>query len=255
MKRWLVVAAAAALLAAVLAVKALPTDRASAPTVYAASSLSDVLPAIIADAHYSNGGSGALQAQIERGAPADVFASASPRETQALYRQGLCTQPVTFATNRLVLIVRTGGSTVASVSDLKAGGRRIAIGGSAVPIGAYTRKLLARMRLSDILSRNKVSNESNVSQITAKVALGSADAGFVYYTDGKAAAGRVKTLDLPRWAQPPVEYQACVVRRPGGNGEGANAFISKLTAPAGRSTLREHGFGLPAADSQTGADR
>lgn len=240
MKMVLTVAAFAAI--ALLA----PVASAHAVTVYAASSLSGVLPEIDGSARYSNGGSNTLQAQIERGAPADVFASASPDEAQALYKKGLCDRPVTFATNRLVLAVPRSGGSVSSLNDLKGGGKRLSIGSAGVPIGSYTRKLLERMRLSSILQRNTVSNESNVSQVVAKVGLGSADAGFVYFTDANAAASRIRGVSLPRWAQPPVKYQICAVRRSGADAAGAKAFIARVTAKNGRSALKRYGFGLPA---------
>src|SRR4051812_1208748 len=78
---------------------------ASALNVYAATSLTNVFPALNKRPTYSFGGSNTLQTQIERGAPADMFASASPNEAQALFREGLCTRPVTFAINRLVLLI------------------------------------------------------------------------------------------------------------------------------------------------------
>jgi molybdate transport system substrate-binding protein len=220
-----------------------PVSAAQAVTVYAASSLTNVLQELDSSAQYSFGGSNTLQAQIEKGAPADVFASASPYEPQTLYKEGRCTNPVTFATNKLVLAVQKG-SSINSVYDLKAGGKRLSIGNPNVPIGNYTRKLLARMQLSSILKNNTVSNESNVSQVVGKIGLGSADAGFVYYTDAKANTSRIKSIALPRWAQPPVRYQACVVRRSGGDGAGANAYIKKLRSTVGRKTLRKYGFGL-----------
>ena len=221
----------------------MPAAAAQAVTVYAASSLTNVLQDLDDSAKYSFGGSNTLQAQIERGAPADVFASASPREAQALYKERRCTKPVTFATNKLVLAVRKG-SNIDSVYDLRSGGRRLSIGNPNVPIGSYTRKLLTRMHLSSILKNNTVSNEANVSQVVAKVGLGSADAGFVYYTDAKASASRIKPVALPRWAQPPVPYQACVVRRSGGDGPGASAYIKKLRSTKGRQALHRYGFGL-----------
>jgi molybdate transport system substrate-binding protein len=202
-----------------------------------------VLPEIDGSARYSFGGSNTLQLQIERGAPADVFVSASPYEAQRLYKRGRCTNPVTIATNKLVMAVQKG-SAIDSVYDLRDGGKRVSIGNPNLPIGNYTRKLLARMRLSAVLRSNTVSNESNVSQVVGKVGLGSADAGFVYFTDAKASASRVKSVGLPRWAQPPVRYQACVVRRSGGDGAGANAYINKLRSTAGRTALRKYGFGL-----------
>jgi molybdate transport system substrate-binding protein len=218
---------------------------AHALNVYAAASLRDAFPQI-QSATYSFAGSNALQLQIERGAPADVFASASPKEAQALFRAGRCSRPVTFATNVVVLLVpKSNPGGIRSVYTLRGGGRRIAIGTAGVPIGAYTRTLLARMRLSSILSSNTVSQEPNVTGITSKVALGSADAGFAYVTDGKIVADRVRTITLPSWAQPPVRYQICAVRRSGADAQGAAAFIRRVVGSRGRSVLKAGGFGLP----------
>lgn len=219
---------------------------AHAITVYAAASLREAFPRIAPKQGYNFAGSGALQLQIERGAPADVFASASPKEAQALFRAGLCTRPVTFATNVVVLLVPEGNpGNIRSVYNLRRGSRRLAVGVPGVPIGDYTRKLLARMRLSSILTTNTVTLEANVAGITSKVALGSVDAGFAYRTDGRIVADRVDVIGLPLWAQPPVRYQACVVRRDGVDTAVAQKFINKLVSRQGRAILKSGGFGLP----------
>ena len=234
----------AAMLAAALAFAA--PAAAQAVNVYAATSLTNVFPALDKAPRYSFGGSNTLQLQIERGAPADVFASASPHEAQTLFHEGLCSRPVTFAINRLVLLIPNANpGNVTSVYSLRGGGRRLSIGQAGVPIGAYTRQLLKRLRLSSILSSNKVSQQSNVGQVSSQVALGSADAGFVYYTDGLAVKDRTKTISLPKWAQPPVRYQICTVKRAGVDSAGAKAFIDKVTGKAGRGALKAYGFGLP----------
>lgn len=237
----------ALLLAAAGAVMALALVPASAHAlnVYAAASLREAFPQI-GDATFNFAGSNQLQRQIESGAPADVFASASPQEAQALYNAGRCSRPVTFATNVVVLLVPSGNpGNVKSVYSLRAGGRRLAIGTAGVPIGDYTRKLLRRMRLSSILSSNTLSVEPNVSSIVSKVALASADAGFAYVTDGRIAADRTRTIKLPRWAQPPVRYQICAVRRSGASSEAARGFIDRVRGSKGRRVLRAAGFGLP----------
>ena len=174
------------------AVALLAPAVAQALNVYAATSLRNVFPALDKAPTYSFGGSNTLQLQIERGAPADVFASASPNEAQALFREGLCTRPVTFATNRLVLLVpnaNPGNITLGLLAALR----------RAQPVdrdgGRADRRLHAPaaargMRLSSILSTNTVSQESNVGEVAAKVALGSADAGFVYV---HRRAGRRRT--------------------------------------------------------------
>lgn len=233
-----------AILAAVAALAA--PAAAQALNVYAATSLTRVFPALDKAPSYSFGGSNALQLQIERGAPAGVFASASPNEAQALFREGLCMRPVTFAINRLVLLIPNANpGNVTSVYSLRSGGRRLSIGTAGVPIGAYTRQLLRRMRLSSVVSSNRVSQQTNVGQVVSQVALGSADAGFVYYTDGLAAKDRTRMISLPKWAQPPVRYQICAVRRAGADTSEAQAFITEVTGKAGRSALKAFGFGLP----------
>jgi molybdate transport system substrate-binding protein len=235
----------AIIIVAAVAALAAPA-AASALNVYAATSLTNVFPALNKGPSYSFGGSNTLQTQIERGAPADVFASASPNEAQALFREGLCTRPVTFAINRLVLLIPNANpGAITSVYSLRSGGRRLSIGNSGVPIGAYTRQLLKRMRLSGVLSSNRVSQQTNVGQITSQVALGAADAGFVYYTDGLSVRDRTKMISLPKWAQPPVRYQICTVRRSGADTRGAAAFIKQVTGKAGRGALKAYGFGLP----------
>ena len=123
--------------------------------------------------------------------------------------------------------------------------KRLSIGTAGVPIGAYTRQLLRRMRLTGILSSNRVSQQTNVGQVAAQVATGSADAGFVYYTDGRAVKDRTRMISLPKWAQPPVRYQICAVKRGGADTSGAQAFIKQVTGKAGRGALKAHGFGLP----------
>jgi molybdate transport system substrate-binding protein len=230
----------------VAAVALLAPAAAQALNVYAATSLTNVFPALNKSPRYSFGGSNTLQLQIERGAPADVFASASPNEAQALFRQGLCDRPVTFAINRLVLLIPNANpGNVTSVYSLRSGGRRLSIGTAGVPIGAYTRQLLRRMRLTGILTANRVSQQTNVGQVASQVALGSADAGFVYYTDGLAVKDRTRMISLPKWAQPPVRYQICTVKRAGADAAGAEAFIDQVIGKAGRGALKAYGFGLP----------
>ena len=229
------------------ALLAAPAAAEAAPTVYAAASLRAAFPAIDAAPTYNFAGSNVLQRQIESGAPADVFAAASPKEAQALFTAGRCTRPVTFATNKVVVLVPSGNpARIRSIYDLNRGARkRLAVGAAGVPVGDYTRKLLARMRLTSILSRNTVSNETNVANVTSKVALGSADAGFTYKTDATAAGRRVKRIRIPKWAQPPVRYQLCAVRRAGADTAAAQAFIRRVTSRSGRRTLKRWDFGVP----------
>lgn len=230
-----------------LALAGATASPAPAATVYAASSLRGVFPRIDPAQRFSFAGSGLLQRQIEAGAPADLFASASTAEPAALHRSGRCGRPSVFATNKLILIVpRANRARIRSVADLASGPRRrVAVGAPGVPVGDYTRTLLARLRLGAVLTRNLVSNEANVAGVVAKVALGSADAGFVYLTDGRIAGRRVRQIALPARAQPPIRYAFCIVRRRGVDAAGAQAFVTRVRSPRGQALLRAAGFGIP----------
>jgi molybdate transport system substrate-binding protein len=219
---------------------------ADAATVYAAASLSAAFPRIDRSPTYNFAGSNQLQLQIERGAPADVFASASPAEARALFREGRCSRPVTFATNVLVMITpRANRARLRSAFDLRRGRHRLAIGSAGVPIGAYTRQVLSRMGLSSVLRTNTVSREPNVSSVVSKVALGSADAGFAYLTDWRAARSRLGLIRLPARVQPPVRYLMCAVRRRGADTRAARTFMARVRSGRGQRILRSFGFGLP----------
>ena len=84
-----------------------------------------------------------------------------------------------------------------------------------------------------------------MKEIVSQVALGQADAGFVYVTDACPVASRTKTVALSRWAQPPIRYEIGVVKA-SGNQKAAHAFIRKVTSKRGRALLKKSGFGLPA---------
>jgi len=108
-------------------------------TVYAASSLTDVLPKVDPSEHYSFGGSNTLAAQITQGAPADVFASANLALHEQLYAKGLVTRPYVLTHNTLVLIVpRANPARIHSVTDLRKPDIKIVVAGPAVPVGSYT---------------------------------------------------------------------------------------------------------------------
>jgi molybdate transport system substrate-binding protein len=214
-------------------------------TVYAAASLTQVFPQISAHPRYSFAGSDQLALQIRQGAPADVYASASPKYTQLLYQDGLVAKPVTFAKNRLILIVpKSNPADVHSVYDLRRSGVKVVIGDQGVPIGSYTRQLLDALGINDAVLHNVVSQETDVKGIVSKVALGEADAGFVYRTDTKPVSERVEKIFLPTWAQPPIRYQIAIVKSTARRVE-ARSFIRKVLSKRGRLLLRRAGFGLP----------
>ncbi|HET7368338.1 MAG TPA: molybdate ABC transporter substrate-binding protein [Gaiella sp.] len=214
-------------------------------TVLAAASLTEVLPHIDPDARASFGGSNQLAQQIRLGFPVDVFLSASPKYAQDLYREGLVRKPVVFASNSLVLVVpKTNPARIRSVADLaKRPKLRLVVAGPAVPIGLYTREVLKRLSLLRVL-RKTVSLEPDVKGIVGKVALGEADAGFVYRTDVRAVVGKVRVIPFPKKAQPTVLYEAAIAASPRDLGA-AQAFMIALLGGEGRAALRAAGFGLP----------
>ncbi len=235
------------LLAVLAAALALPGSVSGGTpiTVFAAASLIQALPRIDPAPRYSFAGSDQLAIQIQQGAPADVFAAASPKQPELLFRTGLVRRPVVFATNKLIVLVpRSNPEHIQSVYDLRRAGVKIVIGDATVPIGTYTRQILETLGITADVSRNVVSEETDVKGIVTKVALGEADAGFVYRTDAKPVAQRTRSVALPNWAQPAIRYEVAVVKasaRP----QAAAAFVKKILSRRGRLLLKQAGFGLP----------
>jgi molybdate transport system substrate-binding protein len=235
-----------ALAATTALVAGFTSTRAEGPaTVYAAASLTDVFPRVSPSSRFQFAGSNQLALQIARGAPADVFASASPIYTQDLFRNGLVGKPRAFATNSLVLAVpRSNPAKIHSVFDLaKRPKLKLVVAGQKVPIGLYTREVLKRLELLRVL-RKAVSQEPDVKGIVGKLALGEADAGFVYATDVRAASSRLIAIPLPKRSQPTVRYEVAVVKG-SNNRESALEFVADLLSTDGRRELAKAGFGLP----------
>jgi molybdate transport system substrate-binding protein len=234
-------------LAAAATALALPTatSAGSGITVFAAASLTDVFPRIDRAPRYSFAGSDQLALQLRQGAPVDVYAAASPKYPELLYHQGLVRKPQVFATNRLVVLVpKANPAGIHSVYNLRRKGVKVVIGDKSVPIGSYTRQILDTLGITNDVLAHVVSQETDVKGIVAKVALGEADAGFVYFTDSRAVAKRTKTIGLPAWAQPPIRYEIAVVRATK-HPQAARAFVARVLSKRGRLLLRRAGFGLP----------
>ena len=212
--------------------------------IFAAASLTGVLPSIDKAPRYQFGGSDQLAFQIAQGARADVYAAASPRYPDRLFAQGVCSKPAVFATNTVLLIVpRANPGHIHSVSDLRRDGIKLVVAAQGVPIGDYTRKLLANLGLTSVL-RNVVSYEDDVKLVVAKVALGEADAGFVYRSDVKPIGNKVLRIALPAAAQPTVRYELCIVKNTK-HPLLAAKFVREVLSKRGRTQLAAAGFGLP----------
>lgn len=209
--------------------------------VFAAASLTNVLPKIDGHARYSFAGSNTLAAQISQGAPADVFASANTTLVWQLYRRGVVTRPVVFTRNNLVLIVpRANPAHIRSVSDLRKPDVKLVLAAPAVPAGAYAQQVLRTLKLTSVLD-NVVSQETDVRGVLAKVALGEADAGFVYATDARTVRSKVRTIAIPGWAKPAVAYAAAVVRA-SKHHSAAQAWVKRLLGQRAQAKLLAYGF-------------
>src|SRR3954447_17449022 len=222
-------------------------------TVSAASSLKEAFTAYgkqfqDASARYSFAGSDELAAQIQKGVHPDVFAAANTKLPEALYKQGLVEKPTVFAGNRLVLAVPSDATKVRSLADLERRGTTIAVGDPDVPIGAYTRTVLAKLPEAQrrAILANVRTQEPDVSGITGKLTQGAVDAGFLYASDVRATDDKLRAIALPPSLQPSVAYGAAVVNGAKHPAQ-ARAFIAGLLHGAGAKALTDAGFEPPPA--------
>jgi molybdate transport system substrate-binding protein len=212
-------------------------------TVYAAASLTEVFPQIDSRPQYQFTGSDQLAFQIQQGAPADVFAAASPKYPEQLYQQGLVQKPIAFATNTLVLIVpKSNPANVHSAFDLTKPGVKLVIGDSTVPVGSYARTVLNNLGIAAAVMQNVVSQATDVKQIVSAVATGEADAGFVYVTDVKPVVRKVGVVRIRDSAQPHVVYEVAVVKS-SKHLQAAYAFVTHLIRAQAQRQLVGAGFG------------
>lgn len=191
----------------------------------------------------SFGGSDELAAQIRAGSRVDVYAAANTKLPDQLAAVGLVELPVVFTANRLVLAVPAGSSRVKSLDGLTARGVKLAVGAATVPVGSYTRQVLAHLPSAErqkILA-NVRSEEPDVAGIVGKLTQGAVDAGFVYATDVRATQGALRAIPLPNRLQPTVRYAAAVVRG-SAHLKQARAFVNGLRSGAGQAALRGAGF-------------
>jgi molybdate transport system substrate-binding protein len=198
---------------------------------------------------FNFGASGALQRQIEAGAPVDLFLSAGQRQIDELEKQGLL-RPGShrvFARNVLTMIVPTDSRLdLRSPADLlRPQVRHVAIGHpKTVPAGQYAEQSLRSLGLWDALVPKLVFAE-NVRQVLDYVARGEVDAGFVYTTDAAVQAGQVKEAGRPpQDSYSPVTYPGAIVAASRQTSL-AQAFLDLLLGPAGQQVLARHGFQRP----------
>jgi molybdate transport system substrate-binding protein len=142
-----------------------------------------------------------------------------------------------------MIVPKSNPAGLTSVYDLARKNVKLVIAAPAVPVGSYTRTVLRKLGLSSVLGK-VVSQESDVKSVVGKVALGQADAGFVYVTDVKPVAGDVASIRIPAWAQPRVRYEIAVVRS-SSQKVAARAWITRVRGKTGQAALARAGFGKP----------
>jgi molybdate transport system substrate-binding protein len=198
----------------------------------------------------STDSSATLAAQIEQGAPADVFLSADTKQPQALIDKGLADgAAVTFATNALTIIVPTANpGGIQTPADLAREGVKVIAAGDEVPITKYATQLVDDLAteagypadFAAAYTANTASKEDNVKAVVAKIELGEGDAAIVYVTDAKAS-NKVATIDVPADANVPATYDGVVIKA-SSHLAAATAFLAWLAGPDGQAILGTFGF-------------
>lgn len=221
-----------------------PDTAAATIHVFAPSSLTDVFADIASE--YQRGmpgvtvelvlaGSSDLAAQINEGAPADVFASADQAQMDAV--GGAVVHPEPFAANTLVMVVPQGNPLdITGVEDLARADVTWVLCAPQVPCGTATVNLASRAGLT----LRPASEEANVSDVLGKVASGQADAGIVYATDIERADG-VVGIELPG-ASSAVNVYSIGALGASAHPNAAASFVEYVLGAEGQAILAAHGF-------------
>ncbi len=220
-------------------------------TVYGAASLTATFTELATEFEAANpgvtvqttfNGSSVLVTQIQGGAPADVFASADTANMTKLMTANLVTDtPVNFATNVLEIAVPTGNpARIKTFADLAKPGVKTVVCAPAVPCGAAT----LAIETATGVKLTPVSEETAVTGVLSKVETGEADAGLVYVTDVKGAAGKVVGITFPESSKAVNTYPIAALKA-SANPRTAAAFVAFVRSSAGQKVLAAAGFGKP----------
>jgi len=195
---------------------------------------------------FNFGASGALQKQIETGAPVDLFASAGASQMDELAKKSLIDAATRrdFAQNTLVLIVpKDSKLNAAAFSDLtKPEFRKIAAGNpKTVPAGQYTEQVFEKINLKNELQPKLIFAE-DVRQVLDYVVRGEVDAGIVYGSDAFVAGEKVRiAATVPEASHPPIRYPLAIVRD-SRQKTAAQEFIELVLSAEGQAVLKKYGF-------------
>ena len=255
MRRWFGAAAAALLLVSLAGCGSdeagSASDDETALTVYAASSLTDSFSELgrrFEKAHegvsvtFNFAGSSDLVAQLQQGAPADVFASADPENMDKAVADDLIEgEVVNFASNTLQIAVPPDNpGNVSSLQDLAKPGLNVVVCAPEVPCGSAGQDV----EKAGGIDIEPVSEEQAVTDVLAKVTTGQADAGLVYVTDVMAAGDDAKGVSFPE-ASTAVNVYPIAPLKESENPELAQEFVDLVTSQEGRTVLHDAGFAKP----------
>ncbi|MEV0620608.1 molybdate ABC transporter substrate-binding protein [Nonomuraea sp. NPDC050404] len=190
---------------------------------------------------FNFGSSATLAQQIVQGAPADVFAAASPATMKTVTDASLAGSPATFVRNKLQIAVPADNpAKVDELKDLTDPKVKVALCAEQVPCGAAAVKALAAAKLTV----KPVTLEQDVKATLTKVQLGEVDAALVYRTDVIASAGKVRGIEFPEADQAVNDYPiATVAKAPAG--DAARQFVDLVLSQQGKDVLTKAGFEAP----------
>ncbi len=246
----------------------LPTVGATGLTIFAASSLKEAFieaeqpfkgaNPVVTDLLFNFAGSQQLVAQLQQGAPADVFASADKTNMDKAVSAGVIDgTPHELARNVLTVVLPGDNpGQINTLQDLARAGVKLSLADPSVPVGAYTLQVFDKLAAdptygasfkTQVLA-NVVSRENNVRQVLSRVQLGEVDAGVVYTTDAQAsnagAGGTVqpiKTLAIPTQYNVVAVYYIALVKE-ASHPAAAQAWINYMLSAPGQAALEKHGF-------------
>lgn len=194
---------------------------------------------------YNFGASGALQQQIENGAPADIFISAAKKQMDALQSKNLILTDTrsNLLTNKLVLIVPKNSSGITSfrqLTDSKV--KKIAVGEPrSVPAGQYAEEVFKNLGISQQV-KSKLVLGNNVRQVLSFVESGNADAGIVYATDAKISPQVKQVATAPANSHSPIIYPVAVLKS-SKNAAAARDYVQFLSSNRAGAVFQKYGFG------------
>ena len=190
---------------------------------------------------FSFGASSALATQINSGAPADVFASASTKNMEQVVTPGNASSPQNFAKNVMeVAVPPSNPAKVTSVNDLAKSSVKVALCQPQVPCGVVAAEVFKNASITV----KPVTLQPDVKSVLTQVELGNVDAGMVYVTDVQAAGSKVKGVPISASDNASTLYPIAALTH-SKSPSIAQAFVAYVLSPPGEQVLKAAGFEQP----------